>query len=153
MAVTRIVCALVVFGVVAMISSSANAESPTCENPVGVWHNQLKSTLTITSMDKKTGQIAGTYVSPSGTAGEKHALVGWVNSAKPQAKGDNVHVIAFSVQWGTYGTVTSWSGYCSTKNGAPTITTIWHLVQPNSEFAWGHILTESDTFTPGAANK
>lgn len=124
------------------------AASPTCADPKGAWANELMSTLNISTIDATSGMLQGTYSSPSGTSGQEFKLVGWVNHAQPRPDKDNVKVISFSVHWGQYGSVTSWSGYCTDINGVPTIKTIWNLVRPNSDFTWDHVLTNSDTFTP-----
>jgi len=131
-----------------LCASSAYAASPDCEQLKGEWVNELGSTLTINKVDSSNGGIAGTYQSPSGTQGKKHALVGWTNTAKSQPNKSNVAVVSFSVNWGKFGSVTSWSGTCSVKSGVPTIKTVWNLVRSNSDFEWDHILTNSDTFTP-----
>jgi Avidin family len=126
----------------------ASAAAPTCTSMVGSWKNQLGSTLTIKSINSTTGAVAGSYKSPSGTSGKTYPLVGWVNSAKPAPKADNVSVISLTVRWSDYGSITAWTGTCSAVNGTPTITTLWHLVSANSSFTWDHVLTNSDTFTP-----
>ena len=131
-----------------MCASGAYAASPSCEKLNGVWVNELGSTLTINKVDSSNGSISGTYQSPSGTAGQKHPLVGWTNKLNPAPNKDNVTIVSFSVNWGKYGSVTSWSGTCSTNAGTPTIKTVWNLVRSNSDFTWDHILTNSDTFTP-----
>ncbi|MDH4186480.1 MAG: avidin/streptavidin family protein [Nitrospira sp.] len=131
-----------------VLASNAQAGSQSCSNLQGEWKNQLGSTLSISSIDGKTGKLTGTYVSPSGTAGDKHELSGWVNNEKnPEAK-SFTPAISFSVQWGKYGSITSWTGSCDDKGGVPTITTIWNLVRTSSQFTWDHVLTNSDVFTP-----
>jgi hypothetical protein len=131
-----------------LFASTVHAATPSCENLNGEWVNQLGSTLSIEKVDSSTGSISGTYQSPSGTAGQKHPLVGWLNKSNPVQGKDNITVVSFSVNWGTYGSVTSWSGTCSSTSEKPTIKTIWNLVRSNSDFSWDHILTNSDTFTP-----
>ena len=134
--------------IMALITASGYAQTdPTCQNMVGSWDNQLGSTLEITQIDNTSGRIVGTYRSPSGTSGQTFDLIGWVNS-QPPSGGHNVPVISFSVQWGQYGSITAWTGYCEILNDVPTITTLWHLVRSNSDFSWDHIITNSDTFTP-----
>ncbi len=138
----------------AIASFSCIAAPPTCSNPVGDWQNQIKpkpSTLTISSVDWKTGTLSGSYLSPSGTSGQGVPLVGWVNkAASPPSNMDVGIAMAFSVQWGAYETITSWTGYCRNdpETGTPTIVTMWHLAMPVASFEWGHILAGSDRFTP-----
>ena len=131
-----------------VFASGAHAATPNCGNLKGEWVNELGSTLSIEKLDSSTGSISGTYQSPSGTAGQKHPLVGWLNKSNQVPGKDNITVVSFSVNWGTYGSVTSWSGTCSTNSEKPTIKTIWNLVRSNSDFSWDHILTNNDTFIP-----
>ncbi|MCW7539664.1 avidin/streptavidin family protein [Aquabacterium sp. A7-Y] len=126
---------------------TAHGAAPDCSNLPGEWTNQLGSTLSIHSVDHGSGKILGSYVSPSGTQGEKEELVGWINSSQATSE-SNVLAIAFSVQWGSYGSITSWTGFCENKGGTPTITTFWHLVRSSSRFTWDHMLTGSDVFVP-----
>jgi hypothetical protein len=123
------------------------ATPPSCENLNGEWVNQLDSTLNIEKVDPATGSISGTYRSPSGTTGQKYPLVGWFNKSNQVQGKDNVTVVSFSVNWGTSGSVTSWSGTC-TGSEKPTIKATWDLASTSSDFSWDHILTNSDTFTP-----
>jgi hypothetical protein len=132
------------------VARAQTVDTATCENMVGTWHNQLGSTLKIASIDAVTGRVEGSYMSPSGTEGQKFPLSGWINSQAPQAGRHNAKVISFSVQWGAYGSITAWTGYCETINNSATITTLWHLVRSNTAYRWDHILTNSDVFVPGA---
>ena len=131
----------------ALLTASCVA-APNCSSFQGEWTNQIGSTLSVSSVNPQTGALAGTYQSPSGTAGQKFAVTGWVNNAPAQPNGDNASVISFSVQWGRYGTITSWTGSCKDEKGVPTIRTLWHLATPNSSFSWDHIVSNSDVFTP-----
>jgi hypothetical protein len=131
------------------IAAPAWAAQPTCANPVGAWGNQLKSTLVIDSVDQTTGAIKGTYESPSGTsAGQKFSVTGWTNKAPAVNGQDNVTLLSFSVRWGSYGSITSWSGICREENRVPVLNALWHLAQSNAQFSWGHVLTGNDVFTP-----
>jgi len=140
---------IVVTGLLAaLFNGLASAAGPTCSNFQGEWKNELGSTMSISNMNPTTGALAGTYQSPSGTSGQKFPLAGWTNKAAAQSGKDNVSVIAFSVQWGAYGSITSWTGSCKEERGVPTIRTLWHLASSNSQFAWDHITSNSDIFTP-----
>ena len=108
---------------------------------IGTWVNQIGSTFTVDSVNLHTGQIYGFYVSPSGTKGNQYPITGWVNYLPPNGK-DNGISISFTVRWGNYGSVTSWTGLY--KKG--TITTLWHLVRSNADYSWSHIFTGSDIF-------
>lgn len=140
-------------GFIVFIGSASCYAGPTCANPIGVWKNQLGSTLTISTLDASTGKLSGTYISPSGTAGSSVELTGWINNFAP-ITGNTVTAIAFSVQWGKYGSITSWTGTCENNASSdekikiPTIKTIWNLVRSSSQYSWDHILTNSDVFTP-----
>ena len=131
----------------AAIATNARAAG-NCSNLVGDWKNELGSTLSVTSVNAATGAIAGTYSSPSGTSGQKFALVGWTNSAAAQPGKDNATAVAFSVRWGNYGSITSWTGTCKEVNGVATIHTLWHLAASLSNFSWDHINSNTDVFTP-----
>jgi len=122
--------------------------APTCNSPVGEWKNQLGSTLTITAVHT-SGQLSGTYVSPSGTTGSVYPMVGWfANPAVGSTASSKLPAITFSVLWSNYGSMTAWTGTCDISGGVPTITTVWHLVRTGSQYAWDHMLTNSDVFVP-----
>ena len=122
--------------------------SQTINNLIGTWHNELGSTLKITSINPTTLQMFGTYTLNSGN---QFPILGWANTLPPA----NNHVLslAFSVRFGSFGSITSWTGYLSNKKGVWTITTIWNLTRPNSDQPWDHIITNCDVFTPGPAPK
>ena len=115
---------------------------------IGIWHNELGSTLKITSINPTTNQMTGTYTLSSGN---QFPILGWANNLPPA----NNHVLslAFSVRFGSFGSITSWTGYLSKKNGVWTISTIWNLTRPNSDQPWDHIITNCDVFTPGLPPK
>jgi hypothetical protein len=142
----------IVFGgiLASLFAGLATAAGSSCSNFLGEWknNNALGSTLSISNVNQNTGALAGTYQSPSGTSGQKFALTGWTNSAAAQSGEDNASVIAFSVQWGSYGSITSWTGSRKVEQGVPTIRTLWHLARPHSQFSWDHIITNNDVFTP-----
>ncbi len=112
-----------------------------------VWKNQLNSILTIEKIDPITQQITGNYQSPSGTTGQKFAVIGFINSALSTQNGvDKVTVISFTVRWGTIGSITSWNGVYRPKDKK--IIAQWFLSRPVTDFEWSHIMTGQDTFTP-----
>lgn len=152
----RLLTPLLIF----LLSAQAYAEpvkssEPTCQQLKGEWVNELGSTLNITSVDKKSGKLSGTYTSPSGTSGRSVAMIGWMNDTASAAKItkesptlSRMVVVSFSVNWGKYGSVTSWSGVCGVKEGVPTIKTIWNLARTVDSYDWDHIITNSDIFIP-----
>ncbi len=100
--------------------------------------------LNITSIDSVTGQLKGKWIPPSGAAGGKgFDVVGWVSSAPPREKLDNVITISFSVSLTTYGSITSYTGYFKDNK----ITASWFNIKPNSTYEWDHISTGQDIFT------
>src|SRR5882762_5629993 len=102
------------------------------------------ATLNITSVDTVTGQLKGKWVPPSGAAGGKEFdVIGWVSSAQPREKLDNVITISFSVSLTTYGSITSYTGYFKDNK----ITASWFNIKPNSTYEWDHISTGQDIFT------
>ena len=119
----------------------------TCQNMTGEWLNPSGSVLVIEKVDK-TGSIKGHYLSSLGTDGQRFPLIGWVNQKPYEAERDNTVAISFSVRWGEYGSITSWTGYCKNINDIPTIQTSWHLVRPVTDESYEHILTGGYPFVP-----
>jgi len=107
----------------------------TCENMTGEWLNPSGSVLVIENVDK-TGSIKGHYLSSVGTDGQRFPLIGWVNRKPHEPDMDNTVAITFSVRWGEYGSITSWTE------------TSWHLVRPVTDESYEHILTGGYPFTP-----
>jgi len=102
------------------------------------------ATMSITSVDPTTGQIKGNWIPPTGpAAGKEFDLTGWVSSAAPIEKADNVIVVSFSVSLTTYGSVTAFAGFLKDNQ----IITLTHNVRPNSRYEWDHITANQDTFT------
>jgi len=100
--------------------------------------------LNITSVDPDTGFLKGKWIPPSGAAGGKEfEVVGWVSSAQPREKLDNVITISFSVSLTTYGSITSYTGYFKDNK----ITASWFNIKPNTTYEWDHISTGQDIFT------
>jgi hypothetical protein len=131
------------------LASFSYGYSQTIRNLIGTWHNQLNSTLRITSIKPNTNQLAGTYMLSNG---QVFNLIGWANDLPPAA--NHVVAVAFSVQFGpAYGSITSWTGTFTNTNGVLTISTIWNLVSPNAAQSFSHITTNFDVFTPGPAKK
>ncbi len=101
------------------------------------------ATLNITSVDSVTGQLKGKWTPPSGAAsGKEFDVVGWVSSAPPRERLDNVITISFSVSLTTYGSITSYTGYFKDNK----ITVSWFNIKPNTAYEWDHISTGQDIF-------
>lgn len=107
----------------------------------GKWRNDLRS-----EMDLKVdpaGSVTGKYRTGVGnpTPSEEFDLVGF-------ASGD---LLTFTVNFGEYGSLTSWAGQHTVVSGAEQVKTMWILAR-NVEDAeepaklWGAVLTGSDTF-------
>jgi len=124
------------------ISSPVGAPLPNV-NFNGVWINQLNSkmTLNVTASGNVTGKYS-TAVGAPGTA-EEFDLVGF-------ASGD---LISFAVDFGKYGSLTSWCGqHTDLPGGGAVIKTMWLLAKnvPDPQeptHLWGAVLTGSDNFT------
>ncbi|HET9399606.1 MAG TPA: avidin/streptavidin family protein [Candidatus Acidoferrales bacterium] len=115
---------------------------------IGSWTNlnmeKGAATLNIISVDAATGEIKGKYIPPSGpAAGKEFGVVGWVSSAPPVEKADNVVVATFSVSLSTYGSVATWTGYFRDNK----IIANWLNSRPNAGYEWDHITTGQDVWT------
>lgn len=131
-------------------ASGAPVDDSLKKSVMGKWKQEMVGARTggaiieIASVDQATGRLAGTYVPPSGPAvGQRFELVGWISSAPPQEKADNVTTIAFTVSLAAYGSISSETGYL--KDGK--IYAMWHNVRPNATYDWAHIATGEDIWT------
>ena len=121
---------------------SIAGEPPPTVNFEGIWVNELGSTMRLTvSAD---GHVRGIYKTAVGspTATEEFELVGF-------ASGD---LISFTVDFGRYGSLTSWVGQHTDQGQGAVIKTIWLLAQnvPDPEEPaklWGSVLTGYNNFT------
>jgi hypothetical protein len=153
--------------VLAATAGAAHAAKPTCANPVGMWENPVKSVLVISKVDASSKLASGCYCSPSGTASEWFDLIGWVQDEAAPSKQEAVASlekdeadslekgekekagpVSWTFRWGPYGSITSWSGSCRNPGKMPTMTTLWHLVNPNERSPSVHPTADTDTFTP-----
>lgn len=108
----------------------------------GVWVNDLKSRMDLTV--SSDGIVTGKYMTAVGAPGdeEEFDLTGFVS-------GD---LISFTVNFGKYGSLTSWSGQHTENETGAIIKTMWLLaknVNDPDEPAnlWGAVLTGANTFT------
>ena len=127
--------------------NTVNASAPSCQHLKGSWVNELGSTLIISSV-KGNGQLSGQFISSTQAGDESFVVMGWVNDTSPPEGLDHLTAITFAVNWDDYGSLSSWAGGCSIKNGVPTMSMIWNLVLANAQFEWDHILSNSDIFRP-----
>ena len=131
-------------------SSATPPDKAVIDYLVGKWVQEMVGARTggaiinITAVDPETGRINGKYIPPSGPAGGKEFdVVGWVSSAPPQEKADNVITISFTVSLSTYGSISSETGYLKDKK----IYAMWHNVRPNTSYDWAHIATGEDIWS------
>jgi hypothetical protein len=142
---------LVVCSSLVALPAQAGPIDQSLKNAVlGKWKQEMVGARTggaiieIASLDQETGRLTGTYVPPSGAAvGQRFDLVGWISSAPPQEKADNVTTVAFTVSLAAYGSISSETGYL--KDGK--IYAMWHNVRPNAAYDWAHIATGEDIWT------
>jgi hypothetical protein len=123
-----------------IIKSAMGAPAPTVDFN-GKWRNELHSEMNLT-VDAQ-GNVTGKYKTGVGTPApsEEFDLVGF-------ASGD---LLSFTVNFGTYGSLTSWSGQHTNERGTDVIKTMWLLtrnVKDSDEPAnlWGAVLTGYDNF-------
>ncbi len=121
-------------------SSISKTDSTSCPNFEGTWKNQLSSDMTLTVVD---GKVTGKYRTGVGapTPAEEFELVGFTTCDQ----------ISFTVNFGKYGSLTSWVGQHTTDGGKEVIKTMWLLSEnvPDSEEPkklWGSVLTGADNF-------
>jgi hypothetical protein len=117
---------------------------------IGKWTQEMigahtgGAIINITAVDAATGRITGKYIPPSGAAvGKEFDVTGWVSSAPPQEKADNVVTVSFTVSLSTYGSISSETGYLKDNK----IFAMWHNVRPNAAYDWAHIVTGEDIWT------
>jgi hypothetical protein len=93
----------------------------------GIWVNEAGSAVEIEVGED--GRLSGLYRTELGApdAEEGFALTGWV-------QGD---VVAFSVSFTGFGSITSWSGQVSEDEDGPFLRTLWHYTKdiPDAEEA------------------
>ena len=147
---TRLLLLACCFAVIGSLSHSQAQDTSIPARLTGKWMQHYSgmslegANLIITSVDSSSGRIMGKWIPPSGPAGGKEfEIIGWVSSAPPRDKADNVITISFSVSLTTYGSITSYTGYFKDHK----ITASWFNIKPNSIFEWDHISTGQDIFT------
>jgi hypothetical protein len=141
--------------VLLLICGSAFCQNAPAPNPVdpalikqlvGAWTNELQSTLTISAIDQRTGQISGTY-KITADPNTDYPLFGWVNTKNPTSTNDDHQVaVSFSVRWGQAGSIASWNGNFTTNNNSPVLIENWFLSVPNSSATYNHVSVGQDQF-------
>ena len=122
------------------VKAQPGAPAPTVDFN-GKWRNDLNSEMDL--VVDSAGGVAGVYRTGVGspTPTEEFPLTGFVS-------GD---LLSFSVNFGKYGSVTSWVGQHTVQGGGERIRTMWHLAQNvidkhEPTHLWGAVLSGSDTF-------
>jgi hypothetical protein len=130
---------IMVLGVWSPVPSFAKEAAPHPLN--GLWVNEAGSAVEITVYE--TGELRGYYQTELGDpdAATRFALIGWT-------QGD---ILAFSVRFDGFGSITSWSGQLSEDQDGPFIRTLWHYTKdiPDAEEAedlWKTINAGAATF-------
>jgi len=109
----------------------------------GTWENGLDSTM---KLKVENGTVSGTYRTEVGAPGnfEEFEMIGTTT-------GD---LISWTVNWGRYGSITSWVGQhtADAGGGNERIVALWQLVKNvaegvEKENIWGSVLTGAGTFS------
>lgn len=141
----------ILLSLLASTAAAAIAETkvaaPSCANLQGRWKSELGTILVIERV-KKDGYLSGYFISPEENGAEKFKVFGWLNETRATTNLHYMPALTFSVNWGEYGSVSSWSGGCIAKNKLPTLVMIMHLSLANSQYEWDHSITGSDRFIP-----
>lgn len=123
------------------IATPVSAPTPNV-NFNGVWVNELGSKMILTVTP--SGTISGTYQTTVGSPGsaEEFDIVGFVSS----------DLISFTVNFGKYGSLTSWCGQHTEIATGAVIKTVWILAKNIADDQernnlWGAVLTGSNSFT------
>lgn len=117
------------------------SDAPLVYNFVGRWRNQHGSELNIEQV--QNGKIRGTFKTGVGAhePDEEYELTGFVSGP----------LITFSVNFGKFNSLTSWTGQHARPNGEDKIETMWHLARilpekSEKDCLWAGIWTGADTF-------
>ncbi|MEM7727679.1 MAG: avidin/streptavidin family protein [Pseudomonadota bacterium] len=127
------------FALVALLALTATAAQA---QPLdGVWVNEAGSAVELRVGE--AGRLSGAYRTELGApdADSRFPLTGWV-------QGD---VVAFSVRFTGFGSITSWSGQLSEDENGPFIRTLWHYTkdipdEQEAEDLWKTINAGAATF-------
>lgn len=111
-------------------------------DPAGIWHNEHGSQLELTV---DGCHLRGRFHSGTGLArgADGNDLTGFVSG----------NLIAFTVDFGELGSLTSWVGHLALENGIPRIHVSWNmcveLPRGHTDDLWRGIWTGADTFERG----
>ena len=117
------------------------------KNLVGTWTNELKTVLTITSVEAKSGGFAGSYRLAYSGAGGAVRLTGWANTKGMDPKDANlVKSMTFSAHWGAHGAVRTWKGFYTVIEGEDVILGRWVVPREDDDPILGQRLNGEDRF-------
>lgn len=126
--------------IVAMLFVISQVSAQDCSQLTGTWMNLDSSVLHIETVEES--RFIGAYQSNASDDVTLWATQGVVNNETEMT------TISWMVNWGEYGSITSWTGYCKEEDGVPTITTQWYLVRPYVKYDWERFVTNQSIFTP-----
>lgn len=132
---------------VILVAATPAAAAPDCGDLQGRWKSELGSTLVVKKLNKD-GYLSGYFVSPVENGAEQFKAFGWVNKTSATSSLHYMPAVTFSVSWGEYGSVSSWSGGCIVKDDIPTLVMMMHLSLVNAQYQWDHLISNSDRFVP-----
>lgn len=121
------------------------SSQPTPVSVSGIWHNEHGSEIELTVLEG--GRVAGRFRAGTGLArgGPASDLVGFTSG----------NLIAFAVDFGDLGSLTSWTGHVVTEGGVVCIHTNWtmcvELPRNDAEDLWRGTWVGADRFDPGPA--
>ncbi|QIG97844.1 MULTISPECIES: avidin/streptavidin family protein [Bradyrhizobium] len=114
--------------------------------PIWTWSNQYGSTLAVSSYDRSTGAISGTYTNNATNScdeGVPQAMTGWL------VQNHNGTAISFAVNFEGCSSTTVWTGQVNAASG---FQGLW-LLSLAEAVAWNGISAGADTFTFGSGDK
>jgi hypothetical protein len=126
--------------------SSVKPKNQPFPSILGVWQNELGSTMTVASVNGQN--FTGTYA--SAVSEGQQPVTGTLSGT---LAGD---AIGFSVNWSpTYNSVTSWSGLVLTNGEELFLYSLWNLASTpeNQADFWQSVLAGADLFVQMTAQK
>jgi Avidin family len=135
-----------IFGSIALAWLSLGLSVPANAQAIFAWTNQYGSTLAVTSYNKNTGAISGTYTNQAANScdeGAPQPMTGWLAGGNPGT------AISFSVNFANCGSTTVWTGQLNNNFG---FQGLW-LLSLAEPVAWNGISAGADTFIYASGDK
>lgn len=127
-------------------SADTERQRETTVNVAGTWHNQHGSEMHL--VVEENGETFGTFKTGVGAhkQNEEFNLAGFISQ----------NLIGFTVNFGKYCSMTSWTGQHTVEDGVEKIYTMWHLARAmpeteNPQGLWTGVLSGADVFYRGPA--